>query len=318
MTWFDKNIYWETSAVNYMADQFEWNDAVATKGLQAVKRNRYYISPVTIWEILLTGDDSKKEQIIFYSQHLFHDKLINFPSEFILNFIRQGCPLYETKYDFHSKLPMAKTWENLCNDTRLTFIYEKDILKEKSKIIQDTSKQLNKIINRIVLDLDTDDLEYQYQQLLDRYHKRFRDIKRRTDKVAIKIQKITMLFMFFILCLEVELDNTAIREFWRQRSINGTFDRLDYLLHNYKILVHRGPFAEMALMAYTQISEGMKSNRGLFFDCLHCIYLPYIDFFVTRDDHFRKLRDNSDHILFTRIVHMDEIQVVTHKRKVVK
>lgn len=318
MTWFDKNIYWETSAVNYMADNFGWNDAIATKGLQKVKRNRYYLSPVTIWEILLTTDELRKEQIIFYSQHLFHEKLISFPSELIINYIKQGCPLYERKYDFHSKLPMAKTWENLCTDTRLTFTYEKDKLKEISKLVQKTSKQLSKIINRIILDIHSKDQEYQYQLLLEVYHKSLKDPKRSADIDSVKIQKIAMLFILYILCLEIDLDNSAINEFWKQKGIHKTFSRFEYLLHNYEILIYRGPFAEMALMAYIQISNGIKSNRGLFFDCLHCIYLPYVDFFITKDDHFKRLRENSNHILFSRIVHINELKIVTHNRQIFK
>ena len=318
MSWFDKDIYWETSAINFMVDKFNRNDAIATKALQKVKRNRYYLSPVTIWEILLTSDSLRREQIIFFIQNLFHDQLLNSPSEFIVNFIDQGCPLFEKKYDFHSKLPIAKTWNNICQNEKMTFILDHQLLKDKSKHLQDISKKLSKIINRIVLDITVRDTELQLQELLNNYHRTLKQRSEDNDSKEAKIEKIAILFLLYIFCMEVELDSEPIKKFWIRHKKDDIIERLEYLLSNFEILVHRGPFVEMALMAYTQISQGVKSNRGLFFDCLHCVYLTYIDFFITKDDHFVKLRNDSEHILFSRIYHIDEVKLITQKRDVYK
>lgn len=316
MSWFDKNIYWETSAINYLVDNFDRNDAIATKALQKVKRNRYYLSPITIWEILLTSDSLRRERIIFLIQNLFHDQLLNSPSEFIVNFIAQGCPLFEKKYDFHSQLPIAKTWNNICQNEKMTFIIDHQLLKDKSKHIQDISKKLNKIINRVVLDITINDTELQFQQILNSYHQRLNHREEDNHSKEAKIQKISILFMLYVFCMEVDIDSEPIKRFWVQHKVEDTIERLEFLLANFEMLVHRGPFAEMALMAYTQISKGIKSNRGLFFDCLHCVYLTYIDFFITNDDHFVKLRDDSEHILFSRIYHLNEVKIITNKRDV--
>ena len=88
MTLSNANFYLETSAVNYLADRFIYTDAIATKDLQLTKGNIWYLSPVTLWEIMLTSDKERRERIIFYCQHLFHEKLLNSPSEFIINYLK--------------------------------------------------------------------------------------------------------------------------------------------------------------------------------------------------------------------------------------
>lgn len=57
----------------------------------------------------------------------------------------------------------------------------------------------------------------------------------------------------------------------------------------------------MALMAYNQIQEDKKPNRGLFWDALHSLYLPYVDFLITKDKHFKELQKKVSHINYLKI-----------------
>lgn len=98
-------------------------------------------------------------------------------------------------------------------------------------------------------------------------------------------------------------------------GISDTFERLKYLIRKYEVLIYRGPFLEMALMAYNQIKEIKKSSRGLFFDCLHSIYFLYIDFFITNDEHFQMLKDNIEHFNYLKIYHLNELQLKTYIRR---
>lgn len=166
MTYSNHNFYFETSAVNYLVDRFNWADAIATKGHQSTKGNIWYLSSVTLWEILSTKNEERREDIIFYCQHLFHEELLNSPSEFIINYINSGCPLVENKYDFHSKLSLSKSWKNICQDKRQTFIYNFESMKERMKHLQKLSKQLDKIIHRVVLDITVSDDELSWQELV--------------------------------------------------------------------------------------------------------------------------------------------------------
>ncbi len=137
--------YFETSAVNYMTDRFSIGDAIATKAFQEVRGRKWIISPVAIWEILLTTDDVRKEELIYFSQHLFHEKLMPSPEEMVIKYIEQGCPLIEKKRPLISESSLAKTWNDLCDTPQKTFIYDKENLKKKNKIIVDINKTLHVI-----------------------------------------------------------------------------------------------------------------------------------------------------------------------------
>ena len=58
----------------------------------------------------------------------------------------------------------------------------------------------------------------------------------------------------------------------------------------------RASFADMARMANNQIiDDGKAVNRGLFWDSLHSLYLPYVDIMLTNDNHFQRLSKRIDH-----------------------
>lgn len=312
----NRNFYFETSAVNYLVDRFGWNDALATKGLQNSKGNLWYLSPITLWEILLTSNKVRREKIIFFCQHLFHDQLINSPSEFIINYINAGCPLIENKYDFHSKLALNETWKNICDNKRLTFVYDYAALKGQMQQLQKFSKQLDKIINRVVLDITVSDDELSLQQFINYFYRQVKDELKYHDPDYHKVIKISILLIFYILCLEVDIDNTPIKKFWLSKGINHSIERLFYIMGNHKDLVFRGPFYQMAIMAFHQISLGHKSNRGLFMDCLHSIYITYSDIFITNDLHFKTLKEKKIHPNFSKLMHITEFELTTQLKEV--
>ncbi len=315
MQFSNSNIYLETSAVNYFADNYNWQDALATKGLQNVKGNLWYLSPVTLWEILLTSNIEKRENIIFFCQHLFHEKLLNSPSEFIINYINSGCPLIEKKYDFQSKLSIATTWTDICTDKRKTFVYDYEDLKAKMQTFQKLSKQFDKIINRIVLDITISDDELSIQIFVNSFYKKIETQLIYADPDYHKVVKISILLAFYILCLEVEIDNTPIKAYWQKVGIQDSIERLNYVMNMYEDLILRGPFYQMAIMVYHQTSI-KKINRGLFMDSLHSIYINYADVFLTNDDHFKTLKERDIHPNFLNILHISDIQLTTQLRKI--
>ena len=81
-------IYLDTSAVNFLCDNLSLRDAAATKLYHARKGTKFYISSTVIWEILATKNDEQRELLIAFMQNLCYEKLINSPSEFILNYIK--------------------------------------------------------------------------------------------------------------------------------------------------------------------------------------------------------------------------------------
>lgn len=312
MSWTNKNIYFETSAVNKLAAELSIEDAIATKAYQHVRGNRWYLSPATIWEILITTDKKERENIIQISQHLFHEKLLRSPSELIIQFIINGCPIEEDKYDFHSKSDIQEGWKDLCKNSQLTFIYDLEQLRKRSVYLQDISKKLFRIINTIVFDLKIESFESSFQLFLNQTIDRIFQARIVSDK---RLFKLSLVFILYVICIGTDLDPAPINSFWKTVGISDTRKRFEYIIKEYEVLIYRGPIAEMALMAYNQIYEKNLSSRGLFKDCYHTLYLPYVDLFITNDDHFKKLKNFIDHPNYKKIYHFDQLEKKKHMRK---
>ncbi|MEI7591502.1 MAG: hypothetical protein WCJ49_09395, partial [Deltaproteobacteria bacterium] len=252
----NSHIYIETSGLNYLANAFSLEDAKATMAYHVSKGTKFYLSPATIWELLLTSDDRKREKLIFFAQNFCYDKLLNSPSELIINYILAGCPLRENKYDFHSRLEIAKTWTDLSRNHLKTFVFNSDLLKEKTKFVQTEFKSISKQIedvtnpNNVAFD-DLIRVDKEYDILSDREKQR---------------RKLALLLIFFILCSEIDFDSTPIKEFWNKIGMSSTFDRMVYVMNNLYELVHTGPFAVMSEMGLLQLEQRQPSNRGVFLD----------------------------------------------------
>ena len=61
-----RRFYFETSALNSFATGRTIQDAIATKALQNIKGRGWYLSPVVLWELLLTYD-TRRERNSFNS-----------------------------------------------------------------------------------------------------------------------------------------------------------------------------------------------------------------------------------------------------------
>jgi hypothetical protein len=85
-----QRIYFETSALNSFKEKFGWEVALNTKAYQNFRGRGYFISPLVIFEVLTTKDASRREDLIFFAQHLFEATLLPSPEELIVNFIEGG------------------------------------------------------------------------------------------------------------------------------------------------------------------------------------------------------------------------------------
>ena len=129
-----------------------------------------------------------------------------------------------------------------------------------------------------------------------------------------RLYKLSVFYIMFVLCAEVGLNNEVIKKFWAQVGIERTVDRILYAVQKWETLVYRGPFIEMALM--TRIESERKFSRGVFFDGLHAIYLPYVSLFLTNDEHFLGLREYlQGHPNALKIAGMEELEFVYHDRE---
>ncbi|MES2766228.1 MAG: hypothetical protein V4642_10185 [Bacteroidota bacterium] len=309
------NIYLETSAVNFLADKFSWRDGKATRIYHELKGSRFYISTVTIWEILLTADEERKDALIQYLQNITYYKLINSPSEFIISFLKSGCPLVEKSYDFHSKLQIAEVWNDLCENPLKSFVYNQENLKQRADKIREVFKHASKQLEDIVLLLPNEMAVSRDQILLDKYLRNLKEVDlSETDERERKLFKISLVLILIILCTGIEIDNTPINDFWESIGINKIEERLSYVLKHYETIVYRGPIAVASTMVLTQLEIGGKPTRGILWDALHSINLIYTDYFLTADEHFKKLKDKNDHLIYSRIIHLSDDPVFTARK----
>lgn len=315
----NSNIYLETSAINFLADKYSHQDGRATYAYHMMKGSKFYISNVSIWEILLTSNKDRREQLIQFIQNIGFPKLINSPSEMIVNYIKSGFSVHEPKYDFHSKLDLALTWEDICENRDKTFVFDESDLKLRSKMIRSLFKMASKEIEDISVIIPNEKEPTVFQRILSEKVRQLKRVNYEDQSPERKvIIKLTVLLILLILCNEIELDNQPIKDFWAEKGINGTFERLDFVIEEMEILVTRGPFPVLAEMTFAQIRQGGKQTRGIYWDVLHSLYVIYSDIFMTNDNHFKKLRKQSDHLIFKRIIHMDEIKWFTAKKIEIK
>jgi hypothetical protein len=308
-----KNFYFETSAINYLVNKYSIEDAIATRAFQYAKGNIFYISSVGIWEVLLTTNDIEREKILYFSQHFFHNKLVKSPSEFIINYINSGCPMIEHPYNLETDLDLGDVWEDICINTDKTMIFDKEYLIEKTKYIKSVYKKIGLIINRITLDINVKDDIFYNQELVNYFSTSLNKEFGPFEEKEIKLYKLTTLFILYTICFEFEIDSSAYINFWSILKIPQSVDRLFYIYENYRTLFLYGPFYNMALMAYHQISSGQKKNRGLFLDCLHTIYITYFDIFITNDKHFKSFSENFINMNTSKIRHIEDIIFSSHK-----
>lgn len=308
-----KIIYLETSAINHLAQISSEADAIATKKYHIKQGNTLLVSVVSIWEILMTSDDTKRENLIFYMQSALYNKLIFSPSELIINFIEAGCPEYEPIKSTFTNLPIGKVWEDICQNNKKTFVFNYGELKTRTKSIQKLLKRIDRTIKETVL--DTEENKSKEKKFADSVYNNLalskaKDISKEDEKIF----KLSIIFISVVLCAGIGFDNTPIEDFWSKIGISNTQKRLIYICEHYEILIHRGPFFLMALMAYNQILKDKKTNRGLFWDALHCLYLPYIDILLTKDKHFKELQ-KINHPNFKKIVLIKENTIIKRKVK---
>lgn len=304
-----RNIFYlDTSALNFLADNVKDFDFLA--GMKEKLKFDLFLSPVSLWEVLLNSNAERREYLIYWAQFNCASKLIKSPAEIIVEYIKQGCPSKDRKMFRdapYSNMAMGKTWEYIHGKIDRTIPVDVNELKERSNGIRQFSKSLKKIINDM-----SDDSQKNYAD--DPFHNAMLmalenlEHRREIDKKTERIYKVTLVFIFFIACIGFELQNNVVRDFWVEKGIEDPFERLDFIIQNHSVLLVRGPVLEMAMMAETQLQMDNSKSRGLLHDCMHTIYCYYADNVITSDTHFERLRDDVNHPVFERIIMVSQIQ----------
>ena len=302
--------YLDTSALNFLADNVKDVDFLA--GLKEHLKFELFLSPVSLWEVLLNSNEERREYLIYWAQFNCASKLLKSPSEIIIEYIKQDCPIKDRKIFRsapYSNMEIGETWENIHGKIDRTIPVDVNELKERSNVIRQLSKSLKRVINDM-----SDDSQENYEN--DPFHKAMimalgdLGLSRELDKKTERIYKITLIFIFFILCIGFELQNNIVRDFWNEKGLENHFERLDFIIANHSVLMVRGPVLEMAMMAETQLQMDNSKSRGLLHDCMHTIYCSYADNVITSDTHFEYLRNGVNHPAFEGIIMTSQLQKI--------
>ena len=121
---------------------------------------------------------------------------------------------------------------------------------------------------------------------------------------TICLYKTAIFFAVCLLILGIHTDYDERINFWNKRNIsNDIREQLCYLFHQNGTILHRGPLVYMASMAISEVARG--TNRGLYKDCLHAVYMPYCTSFFTRDKHFVQMANDDTIGLWNRVVSIE-------------
>lgn len=294
-----KRIYYETSSVNYLFDNVFSNpnfSSIATKKLQIQKGRKWQISNVTLWEIFLTKDQQRRDDLFDFSRCLFYDTLISSPEEIIINYIKNGCPIIEEYYELESKSLFAKEWAFACNE--LDYFFEPDreqldnltnhlrflgkyFVKTNKGYSLKTYKHLNKVSDKISGAF----LNSIFEKLLKLFGGGAAEDEKNYISISLQVVMI-------ILCYGIGFDQPTIEKFWNKKKNTEPLERLEIAVDNFPDIFFRGPLSNITKMVMLQ-AKG-KTGRGMYFDSLQSIYTTYADLFITNDEHFLKFKDENE------------------------
>lgn len=305
--------YLDTSGLNFLADYI--GDSDLFRSWKSGLKIDFCISSVVLWEILLNSDDARRDYLIYWSQFNCPEYLLKSPSEIFINYLEKDCPLKDKKefwYDRETNLDIGKTWKNIHGNIEKTIPIDIEILKERSLPIRELSKKLKSIIDDMC---DKDSHRYEDDLFHKEMNKAIENLKRETELSASneKLFKLSLVFIFFFVCIGMELDNTPIRNYWGKINIDDPLERFDWIIENKPMIIVRGPVLEMAKMAEFQFISANSSSRGLLHDCLHSVYCYYTDNILTGDDHFKLLKQNEEYFAFKGIIMVDDFKEVWTK-----
>lgn len=310
-----ERIYFETSALNSFADKHTIQDAIATKAFQNTRGRGWYLSPVVLWEVLLTSNETDRERLIHFAQHLFEPDLLPSPEELIIRYMEAGCPIFEHEFHLSSNGVFSAAWRDICQITEKTLIYDKQLIAQKSNALREIGRLAHDFFKFGTIDISAKlgvaNLQVSVQQLLDRFNVIPKELQENPD--AIRHFRLVAFYILVILCAGASIEGPTIDEFWGKRSINRIDERIEFVFSMHPELVLRGPFQQIALM--TGFQSANKFSRGVYFDSLHTVYSIYSDLMISADGHFRTFRNELAKQSFdTKIRHIDELEFVYTER----
>jgi hypothetical protein len=273
----------------------------------------WHISPIVLWELMLTRDQLVREHVIMIGQHLLPPTLLPSPEELIVSYIKSGCPVVEPFYNLESCGEFAYHWKEICSVKEKTISCDISQLKKRTDALRSLTRTYI-LVHRSV-EAPTRKVSAKSEQsftdpmpVIDAYRLRRGD---ESDDET-KHLCLVVLLILSVLCKGITVDSEAIEKFWVDNGISPVVERIDYVFSNFPQLAWRGPFQNIAFMIDCQSKVNPKKKRGAFFDSLHGVYSIYADMVVSADNDFISFRDRllEIHPHARNIVSFDEFMNV--------
>jgi hypothetical protein len=305
-------VYLETSAVDYFLTILAGVDAQATREYQLSKGRVWFISTTVLWELMQIRNFKDYDACLFLATLLFHPKLIKSASEIVIDFFEQGCPSYHVLRNPFTDSSIGTAWERACADRSYSFNILGSPFLDITQKYKTISRYLTQLYNpKGQLDIDASDYIRSLKDTVEIFYSTlFQDVV--TDQIAY-LRRIVILILFVQVCCCVDLSQDTIMEYWKGKDIAEPPERFQFMVRTRPDIVRRGPLWNIANAVLIQSWNRKRTSRGALHDGLHSVYLPFFDVFLTRDDHFRLLRNRASKSyydsLYKRIYLLDEMKL---------
>jgi hypothetical protein len=307
-----ERIYFDTSAFNHLVKSLDYQSFLGTRDLQALRGRELLISPITIWELLLTPNEEVNDFLVFSAQHLFASVMLGAPTELLIRYLETAYPENRANYDTVTSLPIGTLWQRMAADPGVTFIFDPQAIQKRAQYLRRLGTNLSGIVTYPTAPIDREEIRVTAEVLSTFYNAMLADgffPKEVSGYDHQSFYRLVLLFAWVLFVLELDFDPRPMSTFWEKVGIppGEMTKRLTYVFDTYPQLLVRGPLLEMAVMAYSQLEHGRRS-RGTVFDSFHMSYIPYVSEIISADEDFRTLRDSTPRYR-GRIRHVDEINM---------
>lgn len=314
-------MYFETSALNYAFNEFSIENAYATQIQNQRTGIEFLISPVTLWELLLTNNNEKKEKKFFFAQHYLSDYLLPSPSDIIAKyFIGEVNRFSNKEFDFHFEVDnnLNNVWNDIVNNKKKTILVEDesyDGVMKKANFVRDLSKNIKVIIEsecEKTTELTEESSNLEVIEYFINLAIRNNEIIREKISESDFERKSTRLALFFIcifVIFESDLYSSSVQKMWLDMGITEVEERIRFVISSAHLFIDNSPFKYMAGMCLLQSSYLNERSRGLIFDCMHILYLNYTDFFFTEDHHILEFKKMINPVISDKIRKISEVKI---------
>ena len=308
----DNLIYLDTNIYNKLARSMNLAEISDLRRRILQQGKRPILSPINILEILATENEQLRENIIVACQHFCEPELLSEPETLIIGYIASYAPREETAHliidDQLSKSDLAHTWREIQTDKERTLLINRDALRRLDlfKTLQGYFHAYYSRGNRLP-DLRLPDINKK-----ESIYKCIADVTRdiRQERVANPRMAILcenrILITLTILCAGLSPFPQAIDDYWDAVGIATIEERYSFAKSELSFLQEHGPIIGLGSFMGWQATKGYDS--GNFFDCLHFMYLPYVELFYTDDQAFHDfVREYPESRVLDKIVTSDKL-----------